>query len=93
MYCPCVPRPRIVKTRVGKWVCSGCRRERSPKPRTLQDVTFLRTDTETGERSAASLSAFRHDLEDGDVASALDALITQGEAATPNPWYELKESA
>ncbi|MFN7970830.1 MAG: hypothetical protein U0166_00510 [Acidobacteriota bacterium] len=40
--CTCIPRPRLVKTGDGRWVCSVCHREPPPPGTMLRLVDFAR---------------------------------------------------
>lgn len=84
----CTCKPRLIKTASNNWVRAACTCD--PRP-PVELVTLVRTDASTGTSVATSLAVFRHDLDGADECSALEALVTLGEALTPAASYAIAE--
>lgn len=102
--CKCNPRPRTIKTRSGRWICSRCLnpQPRDPQPTSkeaavgvpdsdprITEVALVRHDLATGAVVPTNLSTFLHDL-DADRSRALESLLLEDEALTPKASYRLE---
>jgi hypothetical protein len=88
--CGCAKKHRLIKTGSGRWIYSGCLRERGPK---LREVAVVRQDADTSEEAETNLASIMLEVRaDGLDPATVFGAPAEGEALTSTAVFKLREA-